>query len=398
MEPVFDAREEHAGQPGLHALIVGISRYPNLPEGRAPTEHQQRYGLGLSQLSAAARTGLLVYEWLLEDRLGLPAPLVTCRLLLSPAADELEDVDQPEQGASDVTLKSVLEAAKGWREDAASCSDNVTLFYFAGHGLQRKRGDDHVLILEDFGDGIGGKLKNAVDTLSLIEGMAPSEDYPDIARRQFYFFDACRMPSNEAYKYEDQLCTPVFDTPTLQEDDRVVPTYQTASPGMAAFAIPGEQTLFSKALLRCLRGGGAEKLEGRWCVTVASLYRGLEHHMAVLEKEYKARQRFFMNNVSENVVLHCLAHPPSVDVDFEVVPEHLAPKFEVKVNDLHLPEATFGPPLDPYPFSACLKAGEYVVTSRVVEPPSKGKPPRDDVVAQRIESVAPPRQKWLFEV
>jgi hypothetical protein len=65
VDRVVDKRAEHAGKPGVHALIIGISNYPNLPAaGEQRTEQQKRYGLGLSRLTSAAATGFLIYQWL----------------------------------------------------------------------------------------------------------------------------------------------------------------------------------------------------------------------------------------------------------------------------------------------------------------------------------------------
>ena len=73
---VFDEGKKFAGEPGLHALIIGVSRYRYLPaEGARRTERQQRYGLGLSQLSCGARTARLFYDWLLDAQHRLPVPL-----------------------------------------------------------------------------------------------------------------------------------------------------------------------------------------------------------------------------------------------------------------------------------------------------------------------------------
>jgi hypothetical protein len=333
-----------------------------------------------------------VYDWLLCKRADLPVPLITCRLLLSPLENELAKLPDPGQGVLSATLESVLAAAAEWRMDAATRSDNVTLFYFAGHGFQTTHGS-HILILADFGDELGGLLKNAIDAVRLIDGMAPSSRFKHIARRQFYFLDACRMRASEAAQYETLEATSVWDLPVLDErDDRVKPVYHTAEPGSPAFCIPREQTYFSKALLRCVEGDGAEKLSGdQWGITAASLARGLEHHMTVLERQYRRRQRIKVSDASRIAVLRRFGEAPRLEFDIEVVPKELAPDVAMSVNDLRLPEATYGPPLHPHPFPVSLTVGPYLVTTRRMGQTET--PP-----VQRLMNVEPPPATWSVEV
>ena len=133
---VFNDIGEHAGKPGLHAFLVGVSHYPSLPDaGDELTPHHQNYALGLSRLTSAASSAFHIYKWLIEYKECLAVPLVTCRLLIAPSQEELESVPEIASFDSSVDLTSFLTTAASWREDSSSHRDNVTLFYFAGHGL-----------------------------------------------------------------------------------------------------------------------------------------------------------------------------------------------------------------------------------------------------------------------
>jgi hypothetical protein len=105
------------------------------------------------------------------------------------------------------TLTNLKEAAEAWRGAADGHADNTTLFYFAGHGIQRLVGD-HVLLLHDFGR-IGPILDSTLDTTKLIGGMRLSPSYPNRARKQLYFFDACRHEPQILKGYENPE-TPLF--------------------------------------------------------------------------------------------------------------------------------------------------------------------------------------------
>ena len=140
----------------------------------------------LPRLTATALSAYLILDWVIRAHQSgqLPFPLATCRLLLSPTPSELQKAppigneQQPyrptmaQLGAPRCTLKSLRDAAAYWRADAETRSDAATLFYFAGHGIQRSRGDQ-ILLLEDFASS-PLLLEYAVDVSSLRDGMAPT--------------------------------------------------------------------------------------------------------------------------------------------------------------------------------------------------------------------------------
>ena len=108
-------------------------------------------------------------------------PLTSCRLLLSPSPPEIASEPALADLADAATVENLNDAAYAWRADAASDRDNVTLFYFAGHGVQRLHGE-HVLLLQDFGKPNTCLLRSAFDSTNLIQGMAVTEPLYRIAR------------------------------------------------------------------------------------------------------------------------------------------------------------------------------------------------------------------------
>jgi Caspase domain len=158
--------------------------------------------MGMSQLTSAALSAFRMAQWLERRADRLTAPLATLRLLLSPSEREVEDV---EPALATVAEPCIFEALRSevadWRDDASGRSDDVTLFYFAGHGVQRVKGDA-VMLCEDFGDGVGGVLDRAISGVNLYNGMAPAPGREGIARTQFYFIDACRIRPDAFSQYE----------------------------------------------------------------------------------------------------------------------------------------------------------------------------------------------------
>jgi hypothetical protein len=147
----------------------------------------------MQQLSSTALSVFRMYEWLLARRDRLPLPLASVRLLLSPSPGEVAaEPGIATAGASACTRALFSAEVRKWRTDAASHRDGMSLFYFAGHGVQRKR-DDAVMLLEDFGNPDEGLPTNAVAIDNLFNGMAPPLASERMARWQVYFVDACRI-------------------------------------------------------------------------------------------------------------------------------------------------------------------------------------------------------------
>ncbi len=202
--------------PVICPLLIGVSDYRNLWDDNddlPPREH-----LGLRKLSSPALTIYRIHEWLERHRASLPLPLAASRILISPSADELKKVKGLDVWPR-ASLANVLTAIKEWRDDLARNPESIAFFYFAGHGVKRKRRDD-VLLLDDFGGTPQRILKDAIDSTSLLDGMAPSNEFPHIARTQLYFFDACRVKPQLFRSYENVEADPIWDKTELAEESR----------------------------------------------------------------------------------------------------------------------------------------------------------------------------------
>ncbi len=291
-------------------------------------------------------------------------PLGSVRLLLSPSPEELErnpSLDQY-QAAARENLRS---AALAWRRDCAEDPENIALFYFAGHGLQRTRGDS-VLLTSDFGDEEGNPLFNAVDVTNLFNGMAPTASRPQMARTQLWFIDACRGFPSAFDNFEALSAGNIFEVELSDLDERCAPIYFGSVPGGSAYAVPGERTLFSRALLESLEHTGGQLLEGRgrWIVTVGSLLRGMNSAVSRINAEEMAEQRVLGGGLMEDLDRRIvdLADVPEVDVRLELVPT--ADGVVLSVSDESGREMRIPNPLDPNPYRCRWRAGLYRLDTR----------------------------------
>lgn len=398
-EPIIDLREPRKGKPGLHALIVGVSDYPNLPDEDAPDASKV---LKMRRLSSSALAAYKIYKWLDSWKANLEVPLTTCRLLLSPSPLELKAEPELAGKADPATLSNFRKAVQQWREDAASSPKNMTLFYFAGHGVQRVRGD-HVMLLEEFDDTENPMLQHAIDTTALIAGMAVVDDQRNMARNQLYFVDACRITPAVFAKYEDLPTAPLWDIVKESVEDRIAATFYTTVPGREAYGIKGEQTVFSKALIACLSGGAGEDRicvddqgQPQWCVTTNSINSTLDHYLRKVNREVKTMypQRFSTSGLSSHVVIHRFDRPPEVDVLVHVVPSLALGCTNVEVlDDGGAPVWDLSTPDRPNPYISHLPAGIYRIGAKI-HPPN---PPYKNYTARSVD-VRPPESKWIIKV
>jgi hypothetical protein len=364
-------------RPGLHVLLAGVSHYPNLP---GPNEPLTDAGLGMRRLSSTSLSAYLLLDWLVrsEQAQQLHVPLATCRLLLTSTPVEMAKAPplggpagptMTQLGAPSCSLDPLRRAAMKWRDDASAQREAATLFYFAGHGIERSRGDQ-VILLDSFGDAGGLLLQHAVDVKSLRSGMAPTVARQNIARTQFYFIDACRNLPSVVLTYQQLQASWLFDVVESGTDDRNAPIFFAAPPDGKAQAVPNEQTLFSIALLRCLKGEAAKPprddaevpADRLWHVTSQSLNSGLETTLAELNRQYKGSQRWIADGFGEDVVLCYLNGPPKVPIRIMVEPDPAVPHTQVTVVDAANPAqplCTFPAPGTAHPYQRDLIAGQY---------------------------------------
>jgi Caspase domain len=382
----FDRREEFAGRPGLHALIVGVSNYRNLPVYKHLLEPHH---LGMLRLNAAARTAYRLAQWLVERGDHLTVPLASCRLLLSSTTAERKREPGLANVKNRATLKNFKSTAEGWRLDANAREDNVAFFYFSGHGIQRRR-QDHVILLEDFGKPCPMLLGYGIATNELLNGMGPALTRPQVAQRQIYFIDACRISPAGLDDVEDPKVAGLWDEGTLRVDPRALSYIFATGEGLPAFEVPQEYTIFGSALLDCMKGGAAVYHPDKrsWCVTLGSLRDSLRRYMDELNRRHKIRQDFRPVELAEGLILHSQSDSPVVRVDIAVDPPEGGAYTEVSVKRASSELIWRLRPPVPAVASDILPVGLYVVEARI-DPPTHPYSNYNDILEARM-----PRTEW----
>jgi hypothetical protein len=104
MTLAFDERDQLGDAAGLHAFVVGVSAYRDLPGGPGPPAPDN---FEMAQLTAPARSAFRIYQWLVEREEQLPVPLATVRLLVSPrGVRKLGHIDRCRRGSGRVASPS----------------------------------------------------------------------------------------------------------------------------------------------------------------------------------------------------------------------------------------------------------------------------------------------------
>lgn len=372
------------GQPGVHALIVGVSAYRHLPGGKGDPMPDP---YGMVQLKSAAQSAYLIYRWLMSNKDSLPQTLRSVRLLLSPAPGDQFDLPAP---VAPCIRENFKKEAKAWRNDAASHRDNVMLFYFAGHGIQIDTNLSTNMLMEDFGEDSESLLGKGVSVGNLFDLMRPVNARKEIARTQLYLIDCCRLSSTDFQRLQNPKPSDLWDVENSEgiHDDRKAPVIFSALPGAPAFERPdGSQTFFAGALLECLKSRAADKIKDKvtgqqhWDVNVFQLVRILnvlldrakiiEYARAAgvpiaIPQDYNQPVR--MSGIVDEVRICRLATVPQVKVKLSVTPVEALQHTKVTAKTPTMLERNDIPYPLPSPYEKDWEVGYYFLAAEVTAP------------------------------
>jgi len=234
--------ERGVDEPAMHALVIGVGRYPYCAEGRGGLAEQ------FSDVSSPVVSALKVARWLVaeqgEDEI---APLGSVELLVSDTGEQRFEgvaVEAP-------TFDNIKAAFWRWYERCGTHRDNVAFFFFSGHGCAK---GGQLVLPEDVGEYPLNFLGNAIRIEETRAGMATCR-----AHTQCFFIDACRTVPDELLRMAGTpgqfLIPPCYST-----GFRETPTIFATGPGDVAFGRRQGPTVFTGALLEALGGQAARQV------------------------------------------------------------------------------------------------------------------------------------------
>lgn len=128
-------------QTGVHALVIGTSKYEYPHEGNSTYENFHNIpGAAFGAGKFARFLGSDEYQ----DPLG--NKVLTIRLLLTPTDDEASELRKSGLTWLLATKDRVATALGAWFRDCDASPNNITILYVAGHGLTRLSSYSHVFL------------------------------------------------------------------------------------------------------------------------------------------------------------------------------------------------------------------------------------------------------------
>jgi hypothetical protein len=338
--------------PRVHALVLGVGSYRHLPGGSEPVTHDT---LGLRQLTGPPLSARAVADWVATSLRHPRAPLGTIELLTSPGGTAGASATPAGVGPGDgdalpsaalaevPTMAAVAAAFEAWYARCDSHEDNVALFYFCGHGVER---ESPFLLMEDFGRSPLALLENALDVGQTYQGMARCR-----AREQYFFVDACREIPFQLLQLLSGNARVLVTPQAVGDRRRDTALVYATSGGARAYGRPGRPTRFTEALLRALDGLGG-RLEGAaWVVDLPSLQRAVTLLLAT-GLEGAPPQVPSVRGAGLGV-LHTIPHAPLVPVSLACRPPSAVPAGSPQLSPLAaLPGAVRGAAVPPLVASA----------------------------------------------
>jgi hypothetical protein len=196
--------------------------------------------------------------------------------------------------------------------------------------------------------------------------MSPTPAFDEVARTQLYFYDACRVRPKKLDTLAGTEPNAVFEDALEGKDDRCCPIYYGSISNHPAQAVPGDQTLFSLAVLECLKGDAAQTVgetaggDVQWGVTVKSLGAALESgKIDQVNRRHQGDQTYMPWGAFKEGVICRLDAAPEVRVRVELVPPEAAQFGTLRLTRIGDGQAHQALPPIPHPYEHKVPAGIY---------------------------------------
>lgn len=232
--------------PGIHVLLIGVSDYFHLPGGRP--RNQFAHGSSFQPLDAPDFSCKAIGEWLVKGGLVHPTlPIKSIEMLGSSISMQGVKLDVP-------TFANVNAAINRWVVLGDAVQENLLLFYFCGHGIQRGVGS-HSLLCADFGAHSNNPFAHAIDYENFERGMRACG-----ARQQVFLLDACRSAVPDVTENFFGAGDPIVTRRPPQDMTEVSQAVIWAtSSGSEAWARGRKKSIFAEAFIKAFEGGAAQK-------------------------------------------------------------------------------------------------------------------------------------------
>lgn len=272
------AIDDGSNEPGTHALLIGVGSYPFLHEGAKPEAERLPHHMKIGQLSSPPHSLKAFADWLADGAQGFnndERPLRSLELLCSGAAPfAWGPPGQPALPIDRADMAHVRKAIIDWKARGNRNPENMTIFYFCGHGLQLSTSENS-LLMEDFGSDHADPMQHAV----AFTGMRLGLQAQCAAKYQIHFIDACRsQPTDaflDAYGADSSGQRVIAGALSNAIRNRLTPVFFATGLLSAAYGQPGQPSIFMQGMLKCFRGVGSRENADHYAVIPEAIGEGI---------------------------------------------------------------------------------------------------------------------------
>ena len=255
--------------PKTHVLLIGVGGYPFLKDGTSARKQSAELQ-DLGQLTSPIASVSSLYEKMVEynNKSVWSRKLGSIEMLLSPPPGSAPVL--PGLNIENASLANIQRAYFSWKGRCDQDEDNVALFYYCGHGFQKKY---HFLLADDFGEIPQNPWLGAFNFDDTRDAF-----YSCKAKTPIFLVDACRQVTIEML--QNDLTVAPIENPSLfnPEESKNHLTLKATASGQSAYGKKNQPTYFVQAVISGLDGLVARQDENDdWLIETSCL--GTNIHM-----------------------------------------------------------------------------------------------------------------------
>lgn len=338
--------------PKTHILIVGIGAYPFLQGGSEQLEQQYDWSNRLGQLTSPPVSAEVFFDTVidLENRHCWIKPIGSIEVLVSETPGGSVFKNFTKEAA---TMDNIEAAYWRWKARCDQDVENVAIFYFCGHGLEKS---DHYCLAEDFGNLPQNPWGKAFSIDKTRDGFCSC-----IAQTQIFLIDSCRTVTKEMLATE--LIIPGIENSKFETPDCLYDlTQKAAAKNEMAHGKKNKPSYYMAAMVKALNGHAAKNVDDQWIISTSTLATKMNNLIGNEAESERYAQRCISRN-SLDVGIIRLTDAPMVPFAITCYPDPA-----LWVAELHCTEVetqdTQSRPANSNPWSLEVKAGIYKVEAR----------------------------------
>lgn len=255
--------------PKTHVLLIGVGGYPYLSGGENARQQSQAFE-DLTQLTSPIPSVVSFYNKIVEYNTKdvWSRKLGSIEILLSPPPGS--DPELPGLNIENASLVNIQNAYYSWKDRCGQHEDNVALFYYCGHGFQKKY---QILLADDFGRIPQNPWLGAFNFDDTRDAF-----YACKANTPIFLVDACRQVTL-GMLHDDLMVAPIENPSLLNpEESKNHLTLKATASGQSAYGKIRQPTYFAQAVISGLDGLVAKPDENDdWIIETSCL--GTNIHM-----------------------------------------------------------------------------------------------------------------------